>query len=306
MSNRIFYLCLVVFTYICNGSVIAQPILKSNDSGKVAHEIVNADYAPSTTKDGGWEKVAHIYKPIPWQPIREKDILWLKRVWREIDVNERQNMVFTYEGDEHTGGGMFADILLYHVQKGTIKAYDINTDYFSRVLTKDEIARKVAPSIDSTEVEDPVTNVVSRVAITRSFRPELIRKYRIKEDWIFDGSTGKMVVRILGIAPIIDVYSDEGAYKGPQTLFWLYYPDIRWLLAQYEVVSNNNDANRMTWDEFFESRAFSSKITKVSNSLNRKLEDLHGIDDKGKMEQLYEGKNVSEGVFDKEHNHWEY
>lgn len=306
MLNRIISVSCVFFLSICTGSAIAQPNIKVRDSGIIAHEVVNADYAPSITKDGGWDKVAHIHKPIPWQPIREKDILWKKRVWREIDVNERQNMVFIYEGDEHTGGGMFADMLLYHVQKGTMKAYDINTDYFSKVLTKDEIARKVAPTIDSTEVEDPVTNIVSRVAITRSFRPDLIRKYRIKEDWIFDGSTGKMVVRILGIAPIIDVYSDEGAYKGPQTLFWLYYPDIRAILAQYEVVAKDNDVHRMTWDEFFESRAFSSKIIKVSNSLNRRLEDLHGVDGMGRMEQLYEGKNVSEEVFDKEHSHWEY
>ena len=51
-------------------------------------------------------------QPIPWQYIREDDILWKKRVWREIDTREKQNVAFRYAGDEHTGGGMFIEILI--------------------------------------------------------------------------------------------------------------------------------------------------------------------------------------------------
>ena len=63
----------------------------------------------------------------------------------------------------------------------------------------------------------------------------------------------------------MDVIGDAGDYRGSKPLFWLYYPDIRGLLANYEVFNPLNDVARYTWDEFFESRQFSSKITKVSN-----------------------------------------
>ncbi len=50
-----------------------------------------------------------------------------------------------------------------------------------------------------------------------------------------------MVVRIIGLAPVKDIIGDDGVYRGSQAMFWLFYPDIRNLLAQYEVYNPLND-----------------------------------------------------------------
>ena len=142
--------------------------------------------------------------------------------------------------------------------------------------------------------------------IRKDFKPEEITKFRVKEDWIFDRNEGKMVVRIVGIAPVKDVYGDNGDFRGQQAMFWLYYPDIRGVLAKYEVFNPQNDVYRYTWDEFFESRQFSSRIYKVSNSLDAKFEEIYGIDARGKMESLYESQQTANEIFNKEHDMWVY
>ena len=81
---------------------------------------VNKDWLPSRTPDGAFDRIPPSHRlrmPIPWQHIRETDILWKKRVWREINTLEKQNIGFRYSGDEHSGGGMFIEILIDAIRK---------------------------------------------------------------------------------------------------------------------------------------------------------------------------------------------
>ncbi len=265
---------------------------------------VNKDWQPSLTPDGAWDRVSHKSKPIPWQWIREADILWKKRVWRDIDTREKQNVGFRYSGDENTGGGWFIEILLDGLKRGKIKAYSNMDDRFTQELSKEAVIQMAAGKDDTSKVYDPTTDTWSIKLSHTDFQPELISKYRVKEDWIFDRNQGKMVVRIVGIAPMKDIYGDDGQYRTTTTMFWIYYPDCRNFLAQYEVVNPLNDLARYTWDEFFESRIFTSKVIKISNPFNNSFENL-GIYP-NRMEALYEGTRVNEEIFNKEHDMWVY
>jgi gliding motility associated protien GldN len=272
---------------------------------------VNKDWLPSRTPDGAFDRIPPSHRlrmPIPWQHIRETDILWKKRVWREINTLEKQNIGFRYSGDEHSGGGMFIEILIDAIKKGKIVAYGTFDDRFTTVLTKEQIMEQVAGKVDTETVVDPITGDEIQKTRVTDFKPETITKYRIKEDWIFDRNQGQMVVRIVGLAPVQDKYGDDGIYRGSQAMFWLYYPDIRGLLANYEVFNPTNDMFRTTWDEFFESRMFASKITKVSNPFGT-IVGANGEsfqDHLNPMESLYESQRTSQEIFNKEHDMWVY
>ncbi len=266
------------------------------------NQYVNKDWLPSRTNDGAYDRVPHTSTPIAWQPIREADILWKKRVWREIDTREKQNVGFRYAGDESSGGGMFIEILIDAIKRGKIKAYNTFDDRFTTYMTKEDIMESIAGRTDTQVITDPVTGTEVTRYIKHDFNPETITKYRVKEDWIFDRNQGQMVVRIVGIAPVQDVIGDDGVYRGSKAMFWLYYPDIRNLLAQYEVFNPLNDIARYTWDEFFESRQFSSKIIKVSSPFR----DEKFADHLSPMEALYESQHSAEEIFNKEHDMWVY
>jgi gliding motility associated protien GldN len=298
-------IALTAFMVVSGGMAIAQP--GASDpilSGGTVHSV-NKDWHPSQTPDGAFDRIPYNKRerqPIPWQYIRESDILWKKRVWREIDTREKQNIAFRYTGDENTGGGMFIEILIDAIKTGRIKAYSTFDDRFTSELTKEALMEQVAGKTDTQTVVDPITGEEKSVVRVTDFKPETITKYRIKEDWIFDRNLGQMVVRIVGLAPVKDVYGDDGIYRGPQAMFWLYYPDIRKVLANYEVYNPQNDMARYTWDEFFESRQFASRITKVSNPFDQDFKTQN----MSAMESLYESRHTAEEIFNKEHDMWVY
>ncbi len=183
--------------------------------------------------------------PIPWAYISEKDITWKKRVWREIDGHDKGNAAFSYtEGSPHNN--MLINILIDGVTSGTIKAYSATDDKFTTTLTKEEFIKLVAPG-------------------NSSFNLEKIYKFRIKEDWLFTRNTGTITVRIAGIAPEVDITTTDGTVTS-QPLFWIYYPDCRGILAQHQVYKLEKDSKPITWNEYFESRQYNSKIDKVSDS----------------------------------------
>ncbi len=290
----------------CSAAFAQKGTAKDEPVGAAGDQGVSTNWKPSLVNDGSYDRVKHVGAPIPWQYIREADVLWKKKVWREIDTREKQNIGFRYQGDENTGGGMFIEILIDGIKKGKITAYSTFDDRFTSKLTKEQVMEKIAPKADSQEVEDPVTGQKFWKVVINEFKPETVTRFRVKEEWLFDRNQGKMVVHIIGIAPVKDEYGEDGTYRGPVAMFWLYYPQIRETLSNYEVFNPQNDVYRYTWDEFFEARQFSSKITKVSNSLDQRFEDIYGTDPRGKMEQLYESQQNAIDIFNKEHDMWVY
>ncbi len=274
--------------------------------GAGGEQFVNQDWKPSLVQDGSYDKMKHVGAPIPWQYVREADVLWKKRVWREIDMFEKQNIGFRYQGDENTGGGMFVEILFDAIKRGKVSAYSNFDDRFTTKLTKEQVLEQLSGRVDSMTQDDPITGQPVTKVFRRDFRPEDVISIALKEDWIFDRNQGKMVVRIVGIAPKIITRTETGDIKGLQTMFWLNYSELRPILASYEVFNPQNDIARYTWDEFFESRQFASKITKVSNSLDQRYEQIYGSDGRGKMEALYESQQDANEIFNKEHDMWVY
>lgn len=262
--------------------------------------IVKEDWKPSLRRDGAIDRVEHNNYVTPWQPIREADVLWKKRVWREIDTRQKQNFAFRYPGDDETGGGMYIEILMDAIRKGLLTAF--NDDRFTQPLSMEDVMSRVVKPNDTLPVELPDGSIEYRV-ITYGFNPDQITKYRLKEDWIFDKNVGRMVVRIIGIAPYFDRTNEDGSFRGSVPMFWLYYPDLRVYNARFEVYNPENDVYRMNWDDFFEKRAFASYILKstLDNPLQEDIKNYkRGID------AMYESEKIREKLFNIEHDLWVY
>lgn len=300
--NNIFksYKIAAVAALICSGtSAFAQDPATSGNN----NDLVSASWQSSLVRDGAFDRVPHINNSLAWQGLREADVMWKKRVWREIDTREKQNLPFRYKGDDQTGGGFFIEILLDGIKKGKIKAYSVFNDRFTQALTKEQIMEMLVGKEDTIEVENPTTGAITREISHRDFNPDLVTKYRIKEDWIMDRNLGRMVVRIIGIAPLIDRIGDDGEYRATAPLLWIYYPEARPVLAQYEVFNPENDVQRLTWDDFMEQRYWSGRIIQTSNAFqDGKWQDA-GFNN---MEALYEGQRAQEKLLDKEHDMWMY
>lgn len=237
---------------------------------------------------------------VPYPFLREADVFWEKRIWRDILVKEKMNLIFSYPKRP------FSQIVWEAVSSGELTAYEASTDIdpdgdFVKPLSAAEVQERFVKD-DTVFVTDPVTGEeIMRVEKRELFKPEYIIKYRIKEDWIFDKRYSIMYVRIISVAPYYQEFDREGNLKGVFPAFWLYYPDLRHVLVKEEAFNVNNDAHRFSWDDVFEMRLFGSVIVKESNVYDRRIEDyLTGLD------ALYESQRIQNRIIDYEQFLWSY
>jgi hypothetical protein len=84
-------------------------------------------------------------------------------------------------------------------------------------------------------------------------------------------------------------------------LFWIYFPELRQYIANYYVYNEDNDAQWMSFDDFFWKRRFSSYILKESNVFDRQVESYrYGID------ALIESEAITEEIRTLEHDMWNF
>lgn len=128
-----------------------------------------------------------------------------------------------------------------------------------------------------------------------------IIQYKIKEDWFFDNERSVLDVRILGICPVVYQKDQNGNVTGFKELFWLYFPECRYVFQNFFVQSRQNDSQRMSFDDLFWKRMFQSYIEKESNIYDRNIEDH-----KSGVDALLESEKIKEKIFKFEHDLWSF
>ena len=282
-----------------------------NPYGNIPIRVDTSSATDNTAKkslrnDNAFDKTGIMERmPLPYEHLRWDDALFSEKVWRELDLHEKMNQVFRYEAQDDNGSQIFIDMLLKAVNSGEVTAFA--DDRFSTPLSLDEISQLTVGSYDTvakTDINDPT--IIKEYVVTKaSFDPKNVVKIRIKEEWVFDREASRMFVRILGIAPLKTQFLPNGQERGTTAMFWLYYPDLRPMLAKYEVYNPKNmGMGRMTWEELFESRMFSSYIVKstLDNPGNKNIR----VYIKDPILALLEGDNIKERIFNYEQDLWSY
>lgn len=247
-------------------------------------------------------------QPLAYENIREDDAVYRQRVWRVIDAREKMNLPFRYSATEDNGNQRFISILYSAINGAdSVTAFSSEDDRFTTPLTKEQVVKALSggAGFDTVDVTDLNGNVVKREVRGKQIPIDSIYKFKVKEEWIFDKESSRMFVRILGIAPMMRLRTSTGMDLGEDlVLFWVYYPDLRSTLAKYEVYNGKNYGGRMSWEELFESRMFSSTIVKssIDNPFDREFREYI----KDPLFRLLEGENVKEKIFNYEQALWSY
>jgi len=184
-------------------------------------------------------------KTITEQPqIRASDILWQKRIWREIDLKEKQNEHLYFSKNNPLPNNCLFDILLHFINKGQLIAYSTKDDSFTKELSIEDI-KSLLPS---------------------NFNNKDVVKIWLKEDWIYNSLYSKIEVRITGICPVILNRDEDGDITGYKQLFWLYFPNVRTVLVNFDAIKTEKTTS--SFDDIFIHRMFSSYIIKRKSEGN--------------------------------------
>jgi gliding motility associated protien GldN len=287
--------------------------LKVNPDKQVAgaNGAANAGLQPiDTTKKKPFDRPLDGYykknnilsaKVTPYANLREADVMFAKRVWREIDLREKMNQYLA------SPKGRLIDVLMAAIDAGELTAYDPaptkedpNGDSFSKPLTGAQARSKMADSAVVNVIDKNTGDVTGSQIVAGEFNPDSVVKFRIKEDWVFDRQRSVFEPRIVGIAPLFKPKA-AGLDLDYQPAFWIYFPEARPILAVKEAVSRNNDATGLSFDDCFVKRIFTSYIVKQSNDKDERIRDYaQGID------KLYESERIKKTLLDYELDLWKY
>lgn len=277
-------------------------VIKSSGNGLVDSIKISLRNDAAVDQNLIKDKVA-----LPYENIREDDAVYRVRVWREIDVREKQNLVFRYAADGDNGSQRFISILLRGIKDGEITAFSGDDDRFTTPITADAAINAFGGGTDTVAKYDKDQNIIGYQVRARPVEPDSIKKFRIKEEWIFDKESSRLFVRILGIAPVMPYYRSDGVMieGSERPLWWVYYPDARPVLAKAEVYNPKNLGARMSWEDLFEGRMFSSYIVQSTfdNPFNLPLSAVYP---NNTLYRLLEGEKVKEKIFNYEQSLWSY
>jgi len=262
---------------------------------------LSAQESPAGVK-GLYNKDIKEKSPIPYSHLREADVMWSKKVWRVIDLRKKMNQPLYFPTTPIGDRASLIHIILAEIKSGTVNAYDADVgDDMTVKITQADIDRKMGAETDSTNIQI-APGVYRDTIIIYESKPEDIKQIQVMEEWYFDKKHSRMDVRILGLMPIRHYYDSElGEFK-KERICWIYYPDFRNTFANHEIFNPDNDAHRISFDDFFMQRRFTSVIIAESNVYeNRQISDY----ETGKA-ALIEADRIKESLFNLEHDLWEY
>ncbi|MDB9910366.1 gliding motility protein GldN [Flavobacteriales bacterium] len=293
---------LLVSSTLCFVSVNAQDVLTTEEMNSV------------------YKKEKHHNKIVQkYAPLRQADVMWSRKIWREIDMRQKINHPFYYPENDGVGHTIqdrksLIDVIYSAVQEGSITAYDnaAMDDEFREEMSQDAIKKIGGAKEEMVEVVDwdavaegADPSEATRMELNKTaFDRNSIKKWRLKEEWFFDKQRSVMDVRIIGLAPLQEDKDEvNGQILGTfSPLFWVYFPEAREILINAEVFNLvKNNAERRTYDDIFWKRMFGSTIVKESSVMDRKINEyMVGLD------ALLEAERIKTEIFNIEHDLWEY
>lgn len=256
--------------------------------------------------DGAYVKEHNATKRvIPYPHLREADVMYAKRVWQRIDLRQKMNHPFYYPIDEIEDRKSLFDVIKHALLvEGSLTAYSLgelgDDDEFHWPMGPTDIDSLLRPVIIQ-YTEDPDTGDRIAVEVQDEVRSEDVTMYEIKEDWIFDKQRSQRYVRIIGVCPMVEDYDDDGEKRGYKRLFWLYYPECRYVFNNADVYNWQDDSQRRTFEQLFEMRMFSSYVVKETNVYDRPISAYAK-----NIDALLESERIKTELFEIEHDLWHY
>lgn len=270
---------LIAFLILFNCSVFLQAQLN----------ILNAD-KPSEIGVLSKDQIEQLSdkKFLSYSYVDEKDIMWSKIVYEEIDLSEKFNHPLFFPKD-----GLYTKERksLWRTIKEAIldgRIHDVYNDAnpnFTELFNKETYLKRLE-NRDGPEVVP--------------LRSMDIVSYKIKGIWYVDKRIGELRFRLLGIMPrgkdMNNLDNDDAV-----DLFWLWYKDLRPILHEQLVFDNKNNASRISFDQLLTSRRFSARIYAVDNVFNDRPVDQYVNDP---FMQLIESERLKNIIRDFEQDLW--
>jgi len=254
--------------------------------------------------------------PIPRTFVREADVLWETTVWRLIDLGQRQNHPLFFPVGENRKIGSrvnFFTLLLEAVERGEITAYDpfpVGEEFATaNIWTHEQVVTNPGLITEGRESHQQSLatgrDTIIMIPGFNALEERDCMRLMIKEKIYFDSRHSVLRTEVIGIQPwfvfeqAIDGTDEVRLARVP--IVWVYYPEIRPLLARHPVYNDFNEAQNISYDDFFIQHRYDGLIIKRGNIYNRRIDQyMMGVN------ALLEAQRLEDAIFNWEQDLWEY
>lgn len=240
-------------------------------------------------------------RPIALPQVDPSDILWAKTIWREVILREKMNLPLYYPTKPIDGRMSLIDIMMRGIEKSFKTAYD--DDELQTPITLEEIKSRFDARGDTMTRLNSETGERETVVVAAEIHTDEVKRLLVKELWFFNKRTSRLETRVIALCPVREYTRDDG-YDGimKKRLFWIDYGEFRDLFAKQKVFNFRNDAGRLTVDDIFLKRYFSSRIYQETNAYDNRSISSYAVG----MDAVLESDRIKNEIFNQEQDLWEY
>ena len=245
---------------------------------------------------------------------RADDVVWSRVVYRIIDMREKQNYQLYFPLRPNEEYRSLFRVMLDAICNG-VDVYKKNPrdlkPSFSEKLEGEELSKAFAFDNEMDNNLIQVNAVTQQRTIGNDQYMRYVKnqmKFLIQEIIFFDKHLSRMYTKIIAIAPLYALNPDNVESKESMQYFrgsilcWFSFDELRPELAKQNVIPNGNESQRLTFDEFFAQKLYSSYLLGDSNMFNRMLLDYVVDPLKIKKEQ----NRIETEIMNVEQDLWEY
>ncbi len=258
-------------------------------------------------------------------PILNHDVMFKKRVWRRMDLREKQNRPFFAFNNEIT------KIIIEAVQAGILHPY-LNDSLRTRMSKEQFLENLKMPDLggglteeekalgfgeddgwgdeedgggdDWGEEEETDTEAT---ASADYFFPNEVSILEIMEDWIFDKRRSRQYFDIQAVTLIIPAAtfaSTTGLQKPIGTFKYIDLVALFRSMPEEAIWFNpQNSAEHKNLADAFTLRLFTARMTKIANPENQEIVDIYN---RSPRDGIMASQQLEHKLMEMEHNLWDY
>jgi len=284
-----------------------SPIIKDETN-------VNTENIPSVPDTRG-------YNPNSVRPIHESNIMYKRTVWRNVDLNEKQNRPFMSANNE------ISKVIIDGVKSGKVTAYTSDSLH-TKMSIADFRSAITDPSSSQRDFDAEIADVKQQMKDGWIKKPEGDKKIKdienarnggggdellasqlsqmeIKEDMIFDKQRSRLYYDIQTITIYLPGTKNKLTGTDKRIASFRYKDLVKYFKNTPTAIWYNEQNNRghLNLSDAFDLRMFASMIIKISNPRDESLETIYG--DKN-VRPMVASQQLEYKLMEYEHNLWEF
>lgn len=232
------------------------------------------------------------------QPVRENDIMWKKTIWRHVDFDENENVLFS------KGKNSLTSNILNYVEEGKLVIYTSDSLLPESAISLDKLNKnlEIPGSCNGKFQDEDDEDSLELVNCKSYYKAEDLTEMEIKEVYVFDKQHSRMVIQPVALTFFVSAAHPLNTYGFQIPVLSVDFVALENLEADYG--SKNwfnpiNEQNSLSYSEAIQLRLYHGEVAKINNPWDEYLDEYMSEE-----QAFWTGVNIDNQLREYEYGLW--